>query len=90
MEHLAFKEGKTLELWDFLLECMSETIDELEIFCSEDYRDLLSRLSKTNQHMLEQGVDGAEYEKTDTSEVFDMGAAGIDRNDPSFARKLSK
>lgn len=68
---------------------MAQSITELEELCSDESNELLKEMTRRNKRNFKNQVE-TDYEKNDTSMLFDMVAAGINSTDPTFARTKSK
>jgi hypothetical protein len=89
LEHMASKSRKNAELKEFLKDCMAQTFKDLEDLCSDESNEFLKQMTARNRHLFNSAIE-TDYEKKDTSMLFQMEAAGIDSRDPTFAKSKSK
>lgn len=68
---------------------MAQSINELEDLCSDESTELLEQMKERNKYLFKNQVE-LDYEKNDTTMLFEMGAARIDSRDPTFAKSKSK
>jgi hypothetical protein len=87
LEHLSIVEGKEAEFFDVMKNCMDATIEELEMYCSDNSSVLLLGLKNRNKQMTDRLIQEADFENKDTRLLFKMCSAGIRSNEPEYLRR---